>query len=150
MGEDLYPIPSENTEAAIDMIDRPRFAPPIGWPLLPLPDNNGQLAYPSLSESVRQSIQVILRTRAGEQLRRPQFGAGLVNFLEEPNTVTTRRRIQDLISQSLTQWEPRIQLERVVVQELADEPASVRIEIAYRLQRTGVVQQLGVTLDLKG
>jgi phage baseplate assembly protein W len=106
--------------------------------------------YPSLSDSVRQSIQVILRTRAGEQLRRPQFGAGLVNFLEEPNTVTTRRQIQDLIAQSLTQWEPRIQLERVGVEEVADEPASVRIEIAYRLQRTGVVQQLGVTLDLKG
>lgn len=81
---------------------------------------------------------------------RPQFGAGLVNFLEQPNTVTTRRRIQDLISQSLTQWEPRIQLERVDVQEMPDEPTSLRIELAYRLLRTGVVQQMGVTLDLKG
>ena len=132
------------------MIDRSRLAPPIGWPLLPQPDSDGRLSYPTLAASVRQSIQVILRTRPGEQLLRPQFGAGLASMLEEPNTVTTRRRIQDLITQSLNVWEPRIVLDRVDVQELVDQPTNLRIEIAYRLRRTGSVQQMGINLELRG
>ena len=60
------------------------FAEPIGWPLLPVPDANGQLHYPSLAQSVRELIQVLLSTRPGEQLMRPGFGAGLENLLTEP------------------------------------------------------------------
>lgn len=123
---------------------------PISWPLLPLPDENGRLHFPSLETSVRQSIQVILRTRPGEQLMRRPFGAGLENFLHEPNTLTTRRRIHDLITNSLERWEPRLILERVEVRELPDEPARIRVEIAYRLRRTGLSQQMGITLELEG
>jgi hypothetical protein len=64
-------------------------SPLIGWPLLPLPDSEGCLNYPSLEESVRQSIRVILITRPGEQLMRPTFGAGLEVFLHDQNTLTT-------------------------------------------------------------
>ncbi len=123
---------------------------PISWPLLPLPDANGRLHYPDLETSVRQSIQVILRTQPGEQLMRRHFGAGLENFLHEPNTLTTRRRIYDLITNSLERWEPRLILERVEVRDLPDEPARLRIEIAYRLRRTGQTQQIGVTMELEG
>ena len=61
--------------------------PPIGWPLLSLPDDHGQLGYPDLAESVRQTIRAILVTRPGEQLMRPDFGAGLELLLHEPNSV---------------------------------------------------------------
>ena len=121
----------------------------IGWPLLPVPDANGQLAYPTLDESVRQSIQVILRTRPGEHLMRPEFGAGLENFVHEPNTLTNRRRIRDVVAASLERWERRAIVDRVEVWEVADEPTRVRVEIAYRLRRTGVSQQLGLTLLLE-
>jgi phage baseplate assembly protein W len=123
---------------------------PIGWPLLPVPDAEGRLAYPTLEESVRQSIQVILRTRPGEQLMRPTFGAGLEGFLHEPNTVTTRRRIRDLITESLARWEPRATVTRVEVAEAPDHPSRVRVEIAYQLRRTGAAQRIGLTLELEG
>ncbi|HEU4386676.1 MAG TPA: GPW/gp25 family protein [Blastocatellia bacterium] len=122
---------------------------PIGWPLLPLPDVNGQLGYPTLEESVRQSVQIILRTRPGEQLMRPLFGAGLEDYLHEQNTLTTRRRIRDLISESLGRLEPRITVNRVEVAEVPDEPTRIRVEIAYQLRRTGALQQLGLTMDLE-
>src|SRR6185369_469699 len=91
---------------------------PIGWPLLPLPDANGTLNYPALEEGVRQMIQVILQTRPGEQLMRPGFGAGLEDFIHEQNTITTRRRMMDVITQSLKRWEPRIITNRVDVTEV--------------------------------
>lgn len=124
-------------------------SPLVGWPLLPLPDANGQLRYPTLEESVRQSIQVILRTRPGEQLMRPEFGAGLENYLHESNTLTTRRRIKDLITESLKSWEQRITVDRIEVREVPEEPEKIRVELFYKLRRTGAPQQLGLTMELE-
>ena len=123
--------------------------PLIGWPLLSVPDANGQLHYPTLEQSVQQSIRVILSTRPGEQLMRPQFGAGLERFIHEQNTLTTRRRIRDLVAESLAQWERRIVVDRVDVNEIAERPTLVRVEIGYRLVRTGAFQQLGLTMELE-
>ena len=123
-------------------------SPLIGWPLLSQPDDNGQLHYPTLAESVRQQIQVILRTKPGEQLMRPEFGAGLQNLLHESNTLATRVRMRDLIVESLERWERRIAVDRVDVTEVSGRPTHVRVEIAYRLKRTGVAQQVGVSVEL--
>ena len=123
--------------------------PLIGWPLLPLPDEKGEFTYPSLEVSVRQSIQITLRTRPGEQLMRPEFGAGLENFLHEPNTLTTRRRIHDSIVESLERWEQRIIVDRVEVWDVPERPTHIRIELAYRLRRTGISQRLGLTMELE-
>ena len=122
---------------------------PINWPLFAVPDADGQLGYPSLDASVRQAIRIILSTRPGEQLMRPEFGAGLEELVHEPNSLTTRRRIRDLITDSLGRWEQRILLDRVEVAEVPDQPGQIRVEILYRLRRTGVPQQLGLTMDLE-
>ncbi len=122
----------------------------VSWPLLGVPDSSGRLRYPSLEESVRHSIKIILQTRPGERLMRPRFGAGLSRFLHEPNTLTTRRQIRDLITESLQRWEPRILLDRVDVWEVEERPDTVRVEIAYRLRRTNEARQMGITLELEG
>jgi phage baseplate assembly protein W len=132
------------------MAARNQSLTPIGWPLLPVPDAEGRLDYPSLEESVRQSIQVILRTRPGEQLMRPGFGAGLERFLHEQNTITTRRRIRDLVAESLARWEPRVNVTRVEVAESPEQPSRVRVEIVYQLRRTGAAQRLGLTVEMGG
>lgn len=122
--------------------------PPIGWPLLPVPDAGGEMRYPSLEQSVREQVQVVLRTRPGEQLMRPEFGGGLEDFLHQPNTLATRRRIRDLITASLERWEGRIVVDRIEVWEEPEHPTRVRVEIAYRLRRTGAAQKLALTMDL--
>lgn len=121
----------------------------INWPLLPVPDANGHLAFPSLEDSVRQSIQIILRTRPGERLMRPRFGGGLDRMAHEQNTLTVRRQIHDLITESLNRWEPRILLDRVDVWQAEDRPSAVRADIVYRIRRTNEQRQLGVTMDLE-
>lgn len=124
--------------------------PFLGWPLLPLPDEHGELAWPGLAQSVRESIRIILSTRPGEQLMRPEFGGGLDRVLHEPNTITTRRRIRDLVRDSLARWERRILVDAVEVWEVPGEPSHVRVEIAYRLARTGAPGALNVTVQLEG
>lgn len=131
------------------ILDTRPAAAPIGWPLLPTPDAHGALAYPAaLADSVRQQLQVILSTRPGEQLMRPDFGAGLTDFIGEPDTVTTRRRVYDRVTESIARWEPRVEVNRVDVDDLPGRPGSLRIEVGYRLVRTGELMTLGVTLEL--
>ncbi len=126
---------------------------PLGWPLLPVPDANGQLHYPGLAQSVREQIQVLLSTRPGEQLMHPGFGAGLENLLTEPNTVATRSRIQELVGDALKRWEDRIVVDGIAVDPVSDAATSVadgvRVEIAYRLLRTGAPARVGLTLVME-
>ncbi len=124
----------------------PPFRDPIGWPLLPMPVN-GQLSYPTLDRSVRDSIRILLLTRPGEQLMRPRFGAGLDNFRDSSNTLATRRRIQSAITDTLSSYEPRITVDSVDVDPVPGAPAEVHVQIHYRLVRTGQAQQLGATLQ---
>ena len=122
--------------------------PPLGWPLLPVPDRNGQLRFPeSLAESVRQQLRVLLSTRLGEQLLHPAYGAGLTDFLGQPDTVTTRARIHDRIREAIGRWETRIDIDRIELSDSPDQPGRLRVEIAYRLRRTAELQTLGVTLE---
>jgi phage baseplate assembly protein W len=122
---------------------------PIGWPLLPLPDSEGRLEYPDLAQSIRQNLQVILSTRPGEQLMRPSYGAGLADFIGEPDTITTRRRVYDRVTEAIGRWERRVDLNRVDVSTLPGTAGQLRVEIAYRIRRTGESHTLGVNLDLE-
>jgi len=124
--------------------------PLLGWPFLPLPDEDGAIGWPGLEQSVRDTIRVILSTRPGEQLMRAEFGAGLDLLLHEPNTLGTRRQIRDLVQNALERWERRVLLDGVEVWEVPDSPSHVRVEIAYRLARNGAAGTINVTLQLEG
>lgn len=123
--------------------------PPIGWPLLQVPDRNGEMTYPgSLAESARQQLRVLLSTRPGEQLMRPGYGAGLTEFLGQPNNVTTRKRIYDRVAEAIGRWETRITIDRINVDEVPGNRGWLRVEVAYRLRRTGQMQSIGVSVEV--
>lgn len=123
--------------------------PLIGWPLLTVPDAHGRLLWPSLETSVRDQIRAVLSTRPGEQQMRPDFGAGLDLLLHEPDSLATRRRLRDRVIDALGRWERRIVVDRVEVADLPDEPGHLRVEIGYRLVRTGAPAQLAFTVQLE-
>ena len=122
------------------------YIDPVSWPYLPVPQN-GQLLYPTLEQSVRDSIRIILTTRPGEQLMRPRFGAGLQNFLDEGNTIAVRRQIQGAILDNLGAYETRIAVDRVDVDPVDNAPSEIHVQIHYRLLRTNAAQQLGITMQ---
>lgn len=121
----------------------------IGWPLLPLPDATGRLQWPTLTESIEQQIRVVLQTRAGEQLMRPGFGAGLQEYVGQPDSQALRRQLQERVTEALERWEPRIALDGT---DVFDDPAQrglLRVEIRFRIKRSGAPQRLGITLALE-
>ena len=79
-------------------------------------------------EDIRQAILLILETRRGERVMRPDFGAGLEDFIFEPINNTTQALIRHRVQESLVTWEPRIHVRAVTVD--SSDPASGRVDIA--------------------
>jgi phage baseplate assembly protein W len=119
-----------------------RFPPGIG--------ENGQLVWSEGPQNIREAIRIILLTEPGERLMLPDFGAGLKRFLFEPNTVTTHRLIQQQISESLEQWERRINLKSVAVEPDPEDLQAASVTIHYNLVTTGAAEQLSLTMQLTG
>ncbi len=109
---------------------------PVGWPLLPVPAQDGTLGWPDAVASVRQMIEVILRTTPGEQLMRPAFGSGLESLIHQPNTLETRARAHDAIIAAIRAYEPRVILDRVDIDTTTD-PRELAVTLSYRLTLTG-------------
>src|SRR5690606_23952036 len=94
---------------------------------------DGRMAWSEGPQNIRESIRVILSTEAGERFMLPSFGGGLRRFLFEPNTASTRRLIEERVTQSLAMWEPRIRLDGVAVEADPHDPAIAHVTIHYRL-----------------
>lgn len=117
----------------------------IGFP--PRIDSNGHLTWSEGPQNIRESIKIILLTEAGERLMLSDFGAGLKQFLYAPNTVETRRLLEDRITLTLEQWEPRILLQNVNAEQDPDHPQHAIVTITYQLVTTR--QTESVTLQVK-
>ena len=122
------------------------YQDPIGWPFLSVP-SNGALSYPTLEQSVRDAIRIILTTRPEEQLMTPLFGAGLQNFLDEGNTIAVRRQIQSTIQDALGKYENRITVDAVDVSTVDGAPSEIHVQIHYRQLRTNTSATFGLTMQ---
>ena len=89
-------------------------------------------------------------TEQPERLRTPGFGGSLGRFLFEPNTVTTRRSIQERITREIAQWEPRVMVEAVDVNADPSDPQSAVAEITYKLVATQVRERVTLNVTLAG
>ena len=111
---------------------------------------DGRLAFSAGPRNIRESIQIILLTELGERLRLEDFGGGLRTFLFEPNTVATRRLLQDRIFQALMRWEPRIRTETVEVEADPESDQVVIVTIYYQLVATQAREQVRLAVNLTG
>jgi phage baseplate assembly protein W len=111
---------------------------------------DGRVSWSAGEANIRESIAIILRTERRERLRLTEFGGGLSLFLFEPNTVTTRRLIQDRITKELARWEPRIVVEAVTVEPDPDDGQAVIATITYRLVATQTRERVSLTVPLAG
>lgn len=68
----------------------------------------GRFKIAEYEDDIAQAIRIILQTRRGERIMRPDFGSGLHDFLFEVNGYTTSSRIKSAAEEALERWEPRI------------------------------------------
>ena len=123
----------------------------LSWPLDGI-DSDGRLRATRDDASVRDVMLNILLTRPGERLMRPTFGAGLLDYVHQPNNQTTRSLIANLVRKALEQWETRVVVEEVRVLPDPESPAEAHIQIRYRMRHSppgaAVPRELGLSLTL--
>jgi phage baseplate assembly protein W len=124
------------------------FGRGIAFP--PRVGSDGRVAWSEGETNVREAIRIILMTERRERLMLPEFGGGLGLSLFEPNTVTTRHLIKDRIQKALAEWEPRIKVEDVRVEEDPEDPQGAIATIAYRLVATQSRERVSLSVTLAG
>lgn len=99
-------------------------------------DSTGSIAMVSGPEDVDRSIVMILSTAKGERLMRPQFGCTIWDQVFDPINANTLGQMAQAVRESLSQWEPRVQVEEVVASPDLDADGKVAIAITYRIKAT--------------
>lgn len=68
------------------------------------------------SRNIEESIRLILGTKLGERVYRPDFGSRLDELVFAPMNTETLLLIRLYVTEALERWEPRIILDRVYVE----------------------------------
>ncbi|KAA3624876.1 MAG: hypothetical protein DWQ02_22435, partial [Bacteroidetes bacterium] len=85
-------------------------------------------------EDIDRSLEIIVTTRLGERIMRPDFGCALDHFAFEPMNTTALGTIKYIIETALLYYEPRIEVNEVKV-ELLD-LSILNISIIYTIRAT--------------
>lgn len=124
------------------------FGKGIAFP--PRIDRSGRLAWSEGEANVEESLRVLLTTDPGERVNLPEYGAGLSRYLFLPNIASTHVQIRKSIEDSIRRWEPRVQVDTVLVDADPDVPESARAVIQFRLTATRAVQRISLTVPTSG
>jgi uncharacterized protein len=107
-----------------------------GWKFPIQLDEQGHIALSDYEENVREAVQIILLTFAGERVMRPDFGSDLHDYVFSQMTATTIGAVQAAVRDALVKWEPRIQVLSVDVQPDQSDLARMLINLEYRVRAT--------------
>ena len=113
-----------------------------GWRFPISITGRGGFALSSEEQSVAESIWVVLSTARGERVMRPEFGCGIHEYVFAPNNASTRGAIAYQVQQSLTRWEPRIDVIDVRVDDAAEQPNLLLIHVDYRIRANNAFHNL--------
>ena len=113
----------------------------VGW-TFPVCLSGGRIETSQYEKDIREAILIILRTNRNERLMRPEFGAGLRDFLFEPVSAETMERVRNRVNGALIDWEPRIDVLAVNVTVDVSTPNVLQIEMKYRVRATNTQHNL--------
>jgi Bacteriophage baseplate protein W len=106
-----------------------------GWAFPVRTDATGGIAMVERIREIEEAIRLILGTAPGERPMRPEFGCAIHDQVFAPMDATTAGHIAYEVRRALERWEPRIDLEDVVV-TLAPAEATIWIDVRYLISGT--------------
>lgn len=118
----------------------------IGFPLQI--GTSGNIRASSGVRRIEESIHIILGTQYGERVMLPRFGCNLKSLVFAPNNEATANLARYYVQQGLSQWEPRIDVVEVLV-ENDKQHSQLLIEVHYRLRATQEIQSVIVPFSLE-
>jgi phage baseplate assembly protein W len=101
-------------------------------------DSHGRTGVADDADHVRDMIEQFLFTSPGERVNRPDFGSGMLGMVFEPNSPELAAALQFTIQAGLQRWlGDLIEVRKL---EVTSRDASLTVEIAYMLRRTGEIR----------
>ena len=100
--------------------------------------------------SVRQAILMLLTTRLGERVMRPDYGCNLYTLAFAPNDDTTAGLAIHYVQQALERWERRIRVLRLDAVRHSESPEILELVLEYRVLTQNRVERLLVPVSLSG
>jgi phage baseplate assembly protein W len=112
-------------------------APGFGWKFPVEADAmTGRIKMSDYEDDVQESIRLILLTRKGERVMKPEFGCGIHDFIFSQMETTRIGMLEKEILTALTLWEPRIRNIQVSVVPDDQETDKYLIRIHYVMVAT--------------
>jgi phage baseplate assembly protein W len=121
-----------------------------GWTFPVEVNADGKVEFSAEEKKIQESALIILGTARGERVMRPDFGSRLHELVFASMTASTKSLASAYATEALVQWEPRIDVLRVTVQEDATVRGKLLIGIEYRVRATNSIFNLVYPFYLKG
>lgn len=102
------------------------------------------------NDTVRQAVLLLLSTRPGERVMRPEYGCDVQRVLFAPNDDTTAALAIYYVRRALIRWEPRIDIVTLDAQRADNDLNFLIIKLEYQVRATRAVEQIELALDLSG
>jgi len=109
-----------------------------GWSFPPTFDRIGRrVESVSDEKDIEQSLQIILSTSLGERVMQPRFGCNVRDYILEPLDASLKSYLRDLIETALLYYEPRIDIDGVLLSQSTDPlEGKLIVEIEYTVRGT--------------
>jgi len=104
-----------------------------GWAFPLRTDVTGSIALVDRERELEESIRLVLGTAPGERPMRPEFGCGIHDFVFAPADAETAGRLAFEVRVALARWEPRIEVNDVVVSIDVEDRGLLYIDVHYSL-----------------
>jgi uncharacterized protein len=108
-----------------------------------LDPTSGRVAALGGDDKLRKNIVHILLTSVGERPMRRDYGGGLRQLVHDPNNDALRSIVQHRLGQTIEQFEPRVRVEEVLVEQ---EEATLFVTVQFTVRRTQQTQTVSVPL----
>ncbi|PHN06362.1 GPW/gp25 family protein [Flavilitoribacter nigricans] len=87
-------------------------------------------------EDIKESLQILLSTRVGERVMLPSFGCNMDDLVFENVDISLKTYLADLVETAIIEYEPRIELDAVVINTADQYEGVVLIEVQFTVRAT--------------
>lgn len=106
----------------------------IGWKFPVKSDlTTGRINSSSYEDDIAEAIRIIIMTKKGERMMRPDFGCNIHKYMFDILDVTTIRQIELEIEESIRKWEYRIDNLEIKVEESTKYSGVLNINVNYSI-----------------
>jgi phage baseplate assembly protein W len=98
--------------------------------------------------AIRQALLLLISTRPGERVMRPEYGCDLHRLIFAPNDDTTAGLAMHYVRQAVQRWEPRVDIVAVDATREPTRDELLEVVLDYRVRATRRLGRLVVPVAL--